>query len=417
MIKRQLLKQLKGHLGKKEITFLVGPRQAGKTTLMLFLKEELEKQGKKTVFLNFDIETDRQYLSSQQKLLRKISLEIGNSKGYVFMDEVQRKEDAGRFLKGLYDMNLPYKIIVSGSGSVELREKLHESLAGRKRIFELSTLTFEEFVNYKTGYKYELKLPDFFALAKEETQRLLEEYLNFGGYPRVVLEDTKEDKQRIIAELYQSYLERDIAYLLGVEKTEEFTSLVRIMASQIGSLVNISELSSSLGISVATVKRYLWYMQKTFIFNRVTPFFKNIRKEISKSSMYYFDDLGMRNYALGTFGSNLTSGEMGHLFENFVFNILRETLKDSSDQIHFWRTKDKAEVDFVISSAIKAIPIEVKYKKLTGTETTRSFQSFLAAYHPEKSYIIHLGSKKKVRKNKTDVYFLPYFDLLFENLY
>ena len=205
MIKRKVFNELKNHLDKKEITLIVGPRQAGKTTLLLLLKEHLESQGKKTVFLSLDIESDRQFFTSQDQLLRKIALEIGESEGYVFIDEIQRKEDAGLFLKGLYDMNLPYKLIVSGSGSVELKEKIHESLAGRKRMFELSTVSFIEFVNYKTHYKYETSLQEFFDLDPNQTQRLLEEYLNFGGYPRVVLEETTEEKRRIIAELYQSY--------------------------------------------------------------------------------------------------------------------------------------------------------------------------------------------------------------------
>lgn len=107
-----------------------------------------------------------------------------------------------------------------------------------------------------------------------QTQRLLEEYLSFGGYPRVVLEDTVEEKRRVINEIYQSYLERDVLLLLGLKKSEEFTSLVRILASQIGNLVNISELANTLGVSSSTIKNYLWYMQKTFLINKVTPYFK-----------------------------------------------------------------------------------------------------------------------------------------------
>jgi len=288
MIKRRLFKVLQNHLEKKEISLIIGPRQAGKTTVMLLLKDFLEKKGERTVLLNLDIETDRQFFNSQEQLLRKISLEVGQDKAYVFIDEIQQKVDAGLFLKGLYDMNLPYKFIVSGSGSVELKEHIHESLAGRKRIFELTTLTFEEFVNYKTNYKYEDKLEEFFVLEKERTKRLLEEYLNFGGYPRVVLEETIEEKRGVIEELYQSYLERDIVYLLGVQKTESFTALVKVMASQIGSPVNVSELSNTLGLSVATINNYLWYMQKTYLLNKITPFFKNIRKKITKSQVFTF---------------------------------------------------------------------------------------------------------------------------------
>jgi predicted AAA+ superfamily ATPase len=233
MIKRNMLAELKGHILKKEISFIVGPRQAGKTTLMLMLKEYLEGKGEKTLFLNLDIESDKEYFVSQAKLLKKIEIELGKKHGFVFIDEIQRKADAGVFLKGIYDMGTPYKFIVSGSGSVELKEKIHESLVGRKRLFELSTISFEEFVNFETRYKYEDKLPDFFEVETEKTGILLEEYLNFGGYPRVVLEDELSEKIKIINEIYRSYIERDISYLLRVKKTEAFSDLIKVISSQL----------------------------------------------------------------------------------------------------------------------------------------------------------------------------------------
>ncbi len=286
MIKRTIFNKLKNHLNKKEITLIVGARQTGKTTLMALLQDFLEKQGEKTVSLNLDIERDKQFFSSQETLIKKIELEIGKSKGYVFLDEIQRKENAGLFLKGIYDMNLPYKFIVSGSGSLELKEKIHESLAGRKIIFELGTLSFSEFANFRTNYQYENNLSDFFALDQMQTEQLLKEYLNCGGYPKVALDEQLTDKKKTIEEIYRSYLERDISHLLGVQKTEVFTNLVKIIASQIGELVNFTELSSTLGIAAKTIKNYLWYLEKTFILKRINPFFRNIRKEISKAPVY-----------------------------------------------------------------------------------------------------------------------------------
>ena len=416
MIKRILYTDLKEHLDRKEITFIVGPRQAGKTTLMTLLKEELEGRGAKTIYLNLDIEADREYFDSQQKLLKKISLEIGENGGFVFIDEIQRKENAGLFLKGLYDMNLGYKFIVSGSGSAELKENIHESLTGRKQIFKLPPLTFEEFVNFKTNYKYEEKLADYFELERVMSRQLLDEYLNFGGYPKVVLEKTQEEKQKLMAELYQSYLERDIVYLLGVQKSEDFTSLVRVVASQIGNLVNTAEISSTLGISVATVKKYLWYLENTFILAKVTPFFKNIRKEITKSPVFYFYDLGMRNYSLGIFGTVTRPHDAGPAFENFVFNIIKQKTTDTASRIHFWRTKDKAEVDFVVNSGKKVIPIEVKYKDLAKPELTRSFRSFIDKYKPQRGYIVHLGKAMRQKINTTTIFFMPYYKFFLEKL-
>lgn len=410
MIQRKKLKELQAHLPQKEITLLVGARQAGKTTLLRLLNNELKQSGQKTVFFNLDIEADTVHFRSQEGLLQKIRLETGNS-GFVFIDEIQRKENAGIFLKGIYDQNLPYKFIVSGSGSLELKEKIHESLAGRKRLIELATVNFEEFVNFKTAYRYADKLNDFFRLETEKTGYLLQEYLNFGGYPRVVMADRIEEKIKVIHEIYQSYLEKDIRFLLNVKKTEAFTDLFRLVSSQAGSLVNISELSSTLGISAATVKNFLWYFQKTYMMKKVAPFHTNLRKEITKAPIFHFSDLGLRNFAAGDFG-NIAGRSIGHCFENFIYNILFEKIEDSPSVINFWRTKDGAEVDFIGRNGDKTTPIEVKYKRLRKPEITRSLRSVIAAYQPESALVVNLDYANEIVVGKTTVRFVPYYELL-----
>lgn len=411
MIKRKLYNSLKDHLSHKEISLIIGPRQAGKTTLMLMLKNYLEKRNKPTLFLNLDIESDKRFFASQEILIRKIELELGVKGGFIFIDEIQRKEDAGIFLKGIYDMNLPYKYIVSGSGSVELKRKIHESLVGRKRIFELNTLSFEEFINLRTQYRYENKLLDFLHLEANKAKLFLDDYLLFGGYPRVVLAENINEKQQEISEIYQSYLEKDISYLLQVKKTDALTRLVRIIAAQPGSLINFSELSSILGISMPTVKDYLWYLEKTFILYRVTPYFRNVRKEIRKSPVFYFYDLGLRNYATGGFG-NFSMPDIGFVFQNFVFNLLREKLSLSSASVHFWRTSDGAEVDFVIDFVRELIPIEVKWASLRKPIMPRSLRSFILQYHPSKSYIVNMALKETIEIEKTKVCFIPFYELM-----
>lgn len=408
IIKRKLFNLIQGHLQNKEITLITGPRQAGKTTLIRQLENELKKKGERTLFLDLDREQDKPFFDSQNRLIQRVQYELGDERGYVFIDEIQRKENAGLFLKGIYDMNLPYKLIVSGSGSLELKEKIHESLAGRKRVFELSTLEFEEFVNFKTEYKN--NLATFFDLFKELARQYLEEYLNFGGYPRVVLEAEVSQKQAAIEEIYRSYLEKDISFLLNIQKTESLTQLVRILASQTGNLVNISELSNTLGIAVQTIKDYLWYLERTFIIARVTPYFKNIRKEITKTSTYHFLDLGLKNYATNQFGNALVIPSAGFLFENFVYNGLKQGIYLSSTTIHFWRSKDKAEVDFVIDTGHSIIPVEVKYSHLKKPDTSKSFKSFLEKYQPEKAYIVHLGEYMEDRFGKTKIFFIPFYN-------
>ena len=298
---------LADHLDHPEITMLVGPRQSGKTTILKRLEAELRAGGQKTLWLNLDFEDDFHHVSSQGALLQKIHLELGKDGGVVFIDEIQRKENAGLFLKGLYDQGLPWKFVVSGSGSIELKEKISESLAGRKRMFELSTVSFGEFVDFKTGYRYTDKLREFFRTEPAKTDQLFREYLMYGGYPRVILADTHQEKLATINEIYRSYLEKDIVYLLRVEKSDSFSNLVRVLASQSGKMVNYSELSATLGLSLATVKIYLWYLEKTFIVWKVTPWFTNIRKEITKAPVYYFRDIGLRNFASGSFGASRTA--------------------------------------------------------------------------------------------------------------
>ncbi|RLD16106.1 MAG: ATPase, partial [Caldiserica bacterium] len=248
---------------------------------------------------------------------------------------------------------------------------------------------------------------------KTKSLELLKEYLNFGGYPRIVLEDELSEKLLLIGEIYQSYIEKDISYLLKVHKIEAFGRLVKLMAAEEGNIIKLTELSSELGISIKTLKDYLWYLEKTFIINRVYPFFKNIRKELSKSTIFYFYDIGLRNFTSGEFG-NLK--DYGFVFQNFIYNILREKLKNSIDTIYFWRTKDKAEIDFVIEKGKNIIPVEVKYKHLKSPLITRAMRSFIEKYRVDKAIVFNLSLKDKIKIETTEILILPYYESLFNIL-
>jgi predicted AAA+ superfamily ATPase len=412
MIKRKLFSELVDHLPQKEMSLIIGPRQAGKTTLMEMLKAHLDHRGERTLLLNLDIEWDRPHFESQAALLKKIELELGQQHGYVFIDEIQRKDDAGLFLKGLFDLKLPYKFILSGSGSLELKQKIHESLVGRKRLFELSTVTFEEFISHRTDYRYEENLADFLALEIDRVQQLLSEYMQFGGYPRIVMAVEQREKLRLIDEIYHSILEKDIAYLLKLDKPDVFSALIKMLAGQVGQLMNYSELASTLNVSFATVKNYLWYAQKIFLVELITPYARNIRKEISKSPVPYFWDLGLRNYSLGLFGHLESPLEKGFVFENLVFLVLRQKLRFKAAKLNYWRTKDKAEVDFVIEAGKSLIPVEVKYKHLKQEKVPASLRGFIDKYNPEKAYIINLDLSKTLKIKKTTLCFMPFHELL-----
>lgn len=405
-IKRAILDLLINHLDKTEITVIVGPRQVGKTYLMQQMLRKAQSQNRKTVYLNLDIEDHRHYLQSQSTFTDYLHLQLGSQNGIVFLDEIQRKIDAGLFLKGLYDMGLPYKFVVSGSGSLDIKAHIKESLAGRKRVFEIPPISFPEFVHFKTEYLYRKKLDEYFKVETSQTLRLIEEYMKFGGYPKVILAPTAGEKKIEIQEIYSSYVEKDVIGLLQVEKSDTFSSLLKIIGSQIGQLINVTELSSTLRLSHQTLQKYLWYLEQTYIIRKSTPFHTNVRSEITKSPVYYFTDIGLRNYLLGLFDiPEIPSMLAGHLFENTIYNHLQKP-------VHFWRTTDGAEVDFVIHTPLFPTPIEAKYRELIKPEISRSYQNFLSKYNPKTGYIVHLGKEMRRQNNNTNVRFLPFWKIL-----
>lgn len=410
-IARKLFNDLKKHLEFKEISLIVGPRQSGKTTLMLELKSFLEQKKEKTILLNLDFEADKIFFESQESMLKKLDLEFGRGKGYVFIDEIQRKGDAGLFLKGLYDMNLPYKFIVSGSGSLELKEKIHESLAGRKRLFELGTVSFEEFVDFKTNYRYNCRVKEFFKLENDKAATFLKEYLNFGGYPRVILEQEISEKIKIINEIFRSYIEKDIAYLLNIDRVDAFSMLIKILASQPGQIVKYSKLAKDIGVAVATVKNYIWYAEKTFSIKMIKPFFKNKRKEITKSPSVYFYDLGLMNFSIGLFGNLNQAEQLGFVFQNFIANRLGEKIQGTAVDLGYWRTLGGAEVDFVLNDSRTVIPVEVKYSELKDTEITISLRNFIEKYKPAEAWVINLSLSAEVKIGKTLLKFIPFYEI------
>jgi predicted AAA+ superfamily ATPase len=412
MIQREIFEELLEDLSNKEISLIIGPRQAGKTTAMRWVEDRVRQQGTRTIFLNLDVEADQPFFQSQQSLLNKLRLEFGSESGVAFIDEIQRKENAGLFLKGLFDQGLPYKLVVSGSGSLELKEKIHESLVGRKRLFELPTLTFSEFVNYRTDYRYQDRLRQFFEVEKDRSEEFLLEYISFGGYPRVVTQARLEDKRRTLDEIYRSYLERDIVALLRVEKPEAFGRMIRLLAHQVGQIVNYSELSTLLDISVPTLKSYLWNAEKTFVLKTLTPFFTNPRKELTKSPVLYFHDLGLRNYIGGVHGALTGDGNLGPLFQNFVWRLLWEGTRAQPAALHFWRTKDKAEVDFVVEASGALIPVEVKYRHMREPRIGRALRSFISAYQPSQAWVVNLDLFTQIEINGTRVRILPYYHLI-----
>ncbi len=412
MIKRRLYKDIKDHLEQKEITIITGPRQAGKTTLLSLLIEDLQTTNTSYVYLNLDRESDFALLNTQDDFKYYLKLSLGTAhKSYVFIDEIQRKENAGLFLKGLYDSDLPYKFVVTGSGSVELKEKVSEGLAGRKKIFNLSTVSFDEFVNYKTNYKYSANLKEYFESSFFNTS-LLEEYLQFGGYPKLVTAETIDQKRDVLASIYDSYVTNDLKDLLNVQNTGAVRDLLTFLSTRVGKLTARSEISNRINISYDTTKQYLYYLEQTFQINFVRPYSTNFENELTKTPVYYFADLGMRNYVFNNLShyDPIVSG--GMLFQNFVFLLLKQQRFVS--KINYWRTKDQAEVDFVANKGAAILPLEVKYADLTEVEISKSMYSFIDKYSPEQMFVVNKSFRKDHKVDDTWVRFVPYFKLITE---
>ncbi|KKR79664.1 MAG: hypothetical protein UU24_C0004G0002 [Candidatus Nomurabacteria bacterium GW2011_GWA2_40_9] len=404
-IKRKIYDQIYKHIAEKEITMIIGPRQSGKTTIMKEVQRNLILEKKETVYLNLDIERDFSLLDSQEKLINYLKATIRSDYGYVFIDEFQKKKDAGIFLKGMYDMDLPYKFIISGSGSIELKEKTHESLAGRKRIFIVYPVSLEEFFLYKTEYRYN-SLKEIHDFEPNKETVLLEEYMTYGGYPKVVITENKEEKYLIINEIVESFLHKDALALIKYEKLDDLQKLIKVLGTYNGSMIEYSNLSDAVGIAPQTIKNYIRYLEETHVVKRILPYSKKRIGEITKMPMLYFIDIGFLHYSLGTFG-NLAKEKEGFLFQNIAWRILEEKHMHTGADINYWRTKDHQEVDFVIDYQDKLNAYEVKYS--VSIVSTNALYSFRRRYKKAKLNIIVKDIKEDKFFKKESIEIIPYF--------
>lgn len=405
-LQRKIYSLLKKHLDKPEISLILGPRQAGKTTLMHKLQGELKQENKPTAYYNLDIKEDRQYFSTQHTLLDRIEKTLGQTSGTIFIDEIQRLKNAGLFLKGLYDLKKDHKYIVSGSGSLELKADIIEPMTGRKKIFLCLPLSFSEFAANKLNCSFS-DIAGILDTNKQERKRLIAEYLSFGGYPRVVLSKKESEKREVLEEIFQSYLERDIQLILNIKDDLAFENLIKLLSHQTGSLINYNELSSLIGISHTTVKKYLNILEKTFVIKLLRPFYTNPRKELIKTPKVYFMDLGFLSLSQGktpTVNQKIT----GSTFENACLLRLGEITNIKN--IRFWRSSSGAEVDFVLRPFYgeKNIPVEVKLTRPAKGTLGKSYLSFLDRYTPKKGFFYTLQSTGLQKKGKTQINILPY---------
>ncbi len=187
---------------------------------------------------------------------------------------------------------------------------------------------------------------------------------------------------------------------MKIEKIEDYRQLIKTLADHAGKIINYSELASTLGISLPTVKNYCWYAEETYILQRVSPFFRNIRSEITKAPTVYFHDPGLRNFALGIFGNVQRSDDLGFIFQNLVYLILRDKICFTGAHIHFWRTTAKTEIDFIVDTGRTVIPIEAKFKDLDRPTVPRALENFIRKYSPPHCLVVNKSLQATVSRQK-----------------
>lgn len=416
IIKRELFSKVAAHLSKPEITLITGARQVGKTVLLDMLKKWLIKEkgiaSENILYYNLDIIKDWEFFQDQTKFIEFLKDQSQKQKIYLFIDEAQRVPDCSRFFKGVYDSKLNIKLVLTGSSALEIKTKFKESLAGRKQVFHLFSFSFTEFLQAK-NIKLAKILSDkrkISEISEKQILLLFKEYAVWGGYPRVALSQTNQEKSDILAEIYSSYIERDIVGLLEIKNRLGFSSLVKLLAGQTGQLVNISELSNALRLDRETVEKYLIALEETFIINPLIPYFKNSRQEIIKQNKIYFNDTGIRNYASENFISLPERQDAGLVLENAVFREILFSLK-TFQKIRFWRTRQGAEVDFLVLKGEKIIAIEVK-SSIKKPIISLGLRSFIEKYSPSKIFVVNLSIKQKIKIKKTEIHFIYPFELV-----
>lgn len=340
MIKRSIVKSIIPWIERKEILFINGPRQVGKTTLMKEFQNRLEKDGKKTFYLNLENPNDLA-LTENYELFLKTVLSTAKEKVVVFLDEIQLHSRPSNFLKYIFDeYSSKIKLFVTGSANLDIKAKLQDSLVGRKKTFFLNPFNFSEFLNAK-GF-----LADNNPLTNEKRLKiLLDEYLLFGGLPRIVLESDLNIKKALLDEYTATYISKDIRYMIAENHVVAFNNLLIFLSKIMGALKNNAEISKELSLNHITLSRYLDLLKYTFVVDFLKPYFTNEISRIKKAAKVYFFDNGVRNSLLSNFIALNKRNDAGALFENAVFLHLKE--KYGRDSIFYLRTISGNEVDFI----------------------------------------------------------------------
>lgn len=346
---------LENFIKPNRVLLIYGPRRVGKTTL---LQNTLSQINLKYKLDSGDNILTQQILSSQD-----FSKILDYVEGYelIAIDEAQNIPNIGMGLKIIVDQVPGIKVIATGSSSFELAGQVGEPLTGRKQTLVLYPLSHLELL--RTNNRFEL-------------EQNIQQYLIFGGYPEVLQASSRAERIDIISEIANSYLLKDLLVFERVKSSRILLDLLKLLAFQLGSEVSLNELATQLSIDVKTVQRYLDLLEKAFVIHRVNGFSRNLRKEVTSKSKYYFLDTGIRNAIIAQFNNLDQRNDVGQLWENFLM-IERLKLRSYSRipaNHYFWRTYDQQEIDLVEEREGKLFGYEFKWSQNKETSAPKHWK-------------------------------------------
>lgn len=380
MKKRLLYYEISKYLKHKNALVITGMRQVGKTTLMKQIYDDLTDYSK--LWFDFDNPLDQKTFEDIEyhnihTRLRQMSAKKKNDRLFVFIDEIQNFPEITKIIKFLID-HYQIKFIVTGSSSFYLKNLFPESLSGRKFLYELSPLTFKEFLYFHNKISLEETMENSLknALQKKsiiDVKKRYEEYveyLNFGGFPEVVTTDDEEIKRRILKNIFGSFFEKDLKLLADYKDIRELRDLILLLAPRVGSMLDISKISSELSIDRGKTYHYLEFLQGTFFLRLLPKYSKSIDRSVAGGKKVYFTDTGLLRIT-----GNLTDAQV---LENGVINQLRQF-----GELSFYNKRNTAEIDIILN---KEIAFEVKMRATTqDVKYTKKLASKLGL---KKTYII-----------------------------
>ncbi|HMA77357.1 MAG TPA: ATP-binding protein [Candidatus Krumholzibacteriaceae bacterium] len=410
--KRELEKALINNISKKDIAVILGSRQTGKTTLLKKIYDSTD--GRKS-FVDLDIFENKSIFSSYSEAMKYLKFEgyEKNKKFILFLDEFHKVKKIGKILKNIYDNNPEIKIYATGSSSIEIIGQLKESMAGRKRIFNLYPLSFEEYLLFKDEVLYQKyrnsKKSDIPAIIGNKLDDLIKEYCIFGGYPEVALEDKKEGKKETIRKIFDLFVQKDLINFLNIKNPDAAYNILKYIAINSGQIINYSDISNSCNVDINTQKRYINILNQLYIIKTIPPFYTNKKKEIVKAPKIYFYDPGVRNFFIKNFASFEDRNDNSFLLENYFFSqIIKKISWDT--EIKYWRDKNEREVDFIIQKGNKINAYEIKNRKMIKKRDLSNLLFFKKSYTESKIYLLNFYFDTRLL-NLNDLGLLRYYEI------